>query len=670
MEYFDDDGAGSSNSANNAIPPPASGAGHFEDPGFLGGYSATPGASFYPPNVFQRTVREEHLKLQFSNEFLISTEPRRRGDQLDAMTMPHFQKYEKIGHPIGEGTYGTVWKAKLKDAAKALIGMEEQASTSDFFPDDVAATTSSALKKRRLAAFDGGEDATAASEDEPPHEDVLAEEDGHDPEDERAPEREHSERLFALKKVNLRNEKEGFPLSAIREIRLLKRLKHPNIVALRDLIWTPQERANKFRGVVHLVFEFVEHDLTGLLIYRKRMFHLSEVKNMATQILTGLNFLHQHEIMHRDLKLSNVLVSNDGVLKIADFGLSRYCEDPGLSAIAVLPPVEFQEVDEGHEAGAPLAGVPRSGASSPARTTSNARNYKQRAADDPERPQHPGHSSSNAAGSAAAAAVPPSVVGAQFTNRVITLWYRPPELLLGCKVYGKEVDIWSVGCVIGELILGRPLFPLDNEKKVYQRIAEFCGKPTPDTWPDLFFKKASVFPHRQAFGVEMGLARGCQTADERMFQMEEDDDDDFGVPVDGVEEGDEDFNEYETPFEELFGKVVVVVDPVVVDGDHVGHATTGSTGGGRSATKGSFMASMLAMDPSRRKSCQQILSHAFLRTEPPLACRNEEIKVNKKLNLHEMQAVKVRDKDKKMREAREELNRRKLRGGTAGGRWE
>lgn len=78
--------------------------------------------------------------------------------------------------------------------------------------------------------------------------------------------------------------------------------------------------------------------------------------------------------------------------------------------------------------------------------------------------------------------------------------YRPPELLLGSKAYGLEVDVWSVGTVIGELISGRPLFGMDNERNVYDKICEFLGRPKPETWPDLFHRPAR-YPLAESYGV-------------------------------------------------------------------------------------------------------------------------------------------------------------------------
>lgn len=59
---------------------------------------------------------------------------------------------------------------------------------------------------------------------------------------------------------------------------------------------------------------------------------------------------------------------------------------------------------------------------------------------------------------------------ADLTNRVITLWYRPPELLLGATRYGPSVDCWGVGCIFAELIIGKPLFPAKVELEQLESI--------------------------------------------------------------------------------------------------------------------------------------------------------------------------------------------------------
>lgn len=63
------------------------------------------------------------------------------------------------------------------------------------------------------------------------------------------------------------------------------------------------------------------------------------------------------------------------------------------------------------------------------------------------------------------------------------MWYRPPELLLGAEVYGPAVDMWSVGCILAELIEGRPLFQGQNHIDQIEVIFKMCGTPTHENWP-------------------------------------------------------------------------------------------------------------------------------------------------------------------------------------------
>ena len=72
-----------------------------------------------------------------------------------------------------------------------------------------------------------------------------------------------------------------------------------------------------------------------------------------------------------------------------------------------------------------------------------------------------------------------------YTNKVITLWYRPPELLLGEERYGPAIDVWSCGCILGELFLKRPMFQANSELVQLEEISKRCGSPQPSNWPNV-----------------------------------------------------------------------------------------------------------------------------------------------------------------------------------------
>jgi len=225
----------------------------------------------------------------------------------------------------------------------------------------------------------------------------------------------------ALKKIRMDNEKEGFPITAIREIKILKELRHPNIVQLKEIVTSKGTSENKGESSIYMVFEYMDHDLTGLMLMSDSNPWTptpAHIKCYMKQLLQGLHHCHTKGVLHRDIKGSNILLNNKGQLKLADFGLAR----------------PFSE---------------------------HVNNY---------------------------------------TNRVITLWYRPPELLLGAVQYGTAIDMWSVGCILVELLAKRAVFPGRNEIEQLELIYKICGTPTEESWPDIVnlplyktFKPQSVY---------------------------------------------------------------------------------------------------------------------------------------------------------------------------------
>ncbi|ESZ95100.1 negative regulator of the PHO system [Sclerotinia borealis F-4128] len=202
--------------------------------------------------------------------------------------------------------------------------------------------------------------------------------------------------LVALKEIHLDSE-EGTPSTAIREISLMKELKHENIVSLHDVIHTENK--------LMLVFEHMDKDLKKYMDTSGDRGALPPptIKSFMHQLLKGIDFCHQNRVLHRDLKPQNLLINMKGQLKLADFGLAR------------------------------AFGIPVN----------------------------------------------------TFSNEVVTLWYRAPDVLLGSRTYNTSIDIWSAGCIMAEMYTGRPLFPGTTNEDQLVRIFRIMGTPSERTWPGI-----------------------------------------------------------------------------------------------------------------------------------------------------------------------------------------
>lgn len=127
--------------------------------------------------------------------------------------------------------------------------------------------------------------------------------------------------IVALKRINTEQEENGFPITAIREVKILKALKHKNIVKLLEIVTSKEQ--NEIPKNVFMVFEYHEYDLTGILETGEIRLTQDHIKSWSHQLLQGVHFMHVNKILHRDLKSSNILISRNGELKIADWGLAR-----------------------------------------------------------------------------------------------------------------------------------------------------------------------------------------------------------------------------------------------------------------------------------------------------------------------------------------------------------
>ncbi|GAA0161634.1 hypothetical protein Leryth_015525 [Lithospermum erythrorhizon] len=219
-------------------------------------------------------------------------------------------------------------------------------------------------------------------------------------------------KIVALKKVRFDNlEPESVRFMA-REIHILRRLDHPNIIKLEGLV------TSRMSCTLYLVFEYMEHDLAGLALHPGLNFTESQVKCYMQQLLRGLDHCHSRGILHRDIKGSNLLIDDNGNLKIADFGLASFFD-----------------------------------------------------------PHH----------------------NQPLTSRVVTLWYRPPELLLGATYYGISVDLWSTGCILAELYAGKPIMPGRTEVEQLHKIFKLCGSPSEEYWRKARLPHATIFKPQQPY---------------------------------------------------------------------------------------------------------------------------------------------------------------------------
>ena len=121
-----------------------------------------------------------------------------------------------------------------------------------------------------------------------------------------------TQQLVALKSVKLENEKEGFPITAVREIKILRQLQHPNIVNMIEIVTDKQDALEfrKDRGEFYLVFEYMDHDLFGLLDSGLLELNTDQIGSFMKQLLEGLHYCHSKNFLHRDIKCSNILINN------------------------------------------------------------------------------------------------------------------------------------------------------------------------------------------------------------------------------------------------------------------------------------------------------------------------------------------------------------------------
>jgi len=196
--------------------------------------------------------------------------------------------------------------------------------------------------------------------------------------------------VVAIKKFKESEEDEAVRKTTLREVKILRIVRHENIVQLKE--------AFRRKGKLYLVFEFIEKSMLDVLESNPTGVDTETVRLLTCQLGRAIEHCHRHDVIHRDIKPENLLINPvDSALRLCDFGFAR----------TMTPD-------------APL------------------------------------------------------------TDYVATRWYRAPELLLGSTHYGKDVDIWALGCIMGELTDGQPLFAGESEVDQLFVIQKVLGPLTPE----------------------------------------------------------------------------------------------------------------------------------------------------------------------------------------------
>ncbi|XP_029188819.1 mitogen-activated protein kinase 1-like [Acropora muricata] len=238
----------------------------------------------------------------------------------------------------------------------------------------------------------------------------------------------------AIKKISP-FEHQTYCQRTLREIKILRRFKHENIIGIMDIIRAPNIDDMKD---VYIVQSLMETDLYKLLKTQK--LSNDHACYFLYQILRGLKYIHSANVLHRDLKPSNLLLNTTCDLKICDFGLARVA-------------------DPDHD--------------------------------------HTGF----------------------LTEYVATRWYRAPEIMLNSKGYSKAIDIWSVGCILAEMLSNRPLFPGKHYLDQLNHILGVLGSPSQEDLQCIMNEKARSYIQSLAYKATVPWEKIFTTADKKALDL-------------------------------------------------------------------------------------------------------------------------------------------------------
>ncbi|KAF9423445.1 hypothetical protein HW555_001254 [Spodoptera exigua] len=372
----------------------------------------------------------------------------------------------------------------------------------------------------------------------------------------RARDRQTGEEV-ALKQLKNINQREGLSIAARRELEILIKMKHPNIVAGGGIA------VNSLGEEVFIVMEYVDYDLKSFLETMRvngQMFSTEHVKCLMTQLLRAVQHLHDHQIIHRDMKTSNVLLSGNGVLKVADFGLARECEStprqytPGVvtrwyrAPELLLLSSEYSTPIDMWSVGCIFVELITLQPLFPGNSEVDQLDKVFKELGTPSDTIWPGFSALPLAKNIVFHNYPPGGLRKRINDGKLSCsgfsllhgllaydpakrmtafnasehgffkedpQHRAPELLRLSRDYPTPVDMWSVGCILAELITLQPLFPGTTEVDHLDRIFKELGTPrmtAVDALEHAYFKEepVAIEPYRFPISISLPRKSRCQ----------------------------------------------------------------------------------------------------------------------------------------------------------------